>query len=64
MQPLLMVLSGCATLAVGSFTLLLVLAMFVDPTVEDWMWGVIAAGCVLTVILSLPIVLLTRGRRR
>ncbi|WP_433529412.1 M16 family metallopeptidase [Micromonospora sp. CA-263727] len=62
----LMLLSGLATLTVGGFTLLLTLAMFVDPELdgEMWMWGVVAVGWLLAVILALPIVLLARGRRR
>ncbi|MEV6811229.1 insulinase family protein [Micromonospora sp. NPDC051296] len=65
-EVLLMVLSGLATLTVGGFSLLLAIGMFVDPELdgETWMWGVVAVGWLLTVILALPIVLLTRGRRR
>ena len=65
-EVLLMVLSGLATLTIGGFTLLLTLAMFIEPSTEGetWMWGVVAVGWLLTVILALPIVLLRRGRRR
>jgi predicted Zn-dependent peptidase len=63
----LMVLSGLATLGVGGFTLLLTLGMLIsDGSDEDagFLWGMVGAGWLLTVILALPIVLLLRRRRR
>ncbi|SCL17054.1 Predicted Zn-dependent peptidase [Micromonospora nigra] len=62
----LMVLSGVAALGVGGLTLLLTLGMFITPTGADeqWLWGVIVVGWLLTVTLALPIVLLRRARRR
>ncbi|MFI7552810.1 M16 family metallopeptidase [Micromonospora sediminimaris] len=66
-EVLLMVLSGLATLVVGGFTLLLTIGMLISPTAEEdvaVLWGAVVIGWLLTVILALPIVLLTRGRRR
>ncbi|MGR6321445.1 insulinase family protein [Micromonospora soli] len=63
---LLMVLSGLATLGVGGFSLLLTIGMLLpDETGTDdgWLWAVVVAGWLLTVILALPIVLLRRRRR-
>ncbi|MEU2611132.1 insulinase family protein [Micromonospora sp. NPDC007271] len=63
----LMVLSGLAALGVGGFTLLLTLAMLFpdEPDPDDgFLWGMVVAGWLLTVILALPIVLLRRRRRR
>ena len=62
----LMVLSGLATLGVGGITLLLTLGMFISDEAdgdEGWLWGMVGAGWLLTVILALPIVLLRRRRR-
>lgn len=62
----LMVVSGLAALAIGGGTFLLTLGMFITETAESdegWLWGVIAVGWLLTVILALPIVLLRRRRR-
>ncbi len=59
-----MVLSGLATLVVGGFTLLLTIGMLISPTAEEdvaVLWGAVVVGWLLTVILALPIVLLTRG---
>lgn len=61
----LMALSGLAALGVGGLTLLLTIGMFVSPSSEDeqWLWGVVVVGWLLTVILALPTVLLRRWRR-
>ncbi|MEH0971724.1 insulinase family protein [Micromonospora sp. CPCC 205546] len=62
----LMIVSGLAALTIGGGTFLLTLGMFITETAESdegWLWGVIAVGWLLTVILALPIVLLRRRRR-
>ncbi|RKN51071.1 M16 family metallopeptidase [Micromonospora endolithica] len=61
----LMVVSGLVALAIGGPTFLLTLGMFITPTGQDeqWLWGVVVVGWLLTVILALPIVLLRRRRR-
>ncbi|MGV9215141.1 insulinase family protein [Micromonospora sp. RB23] len=60
-----MVVSGVAVLVVGAVSLLVTYAMVAagsEPG-EEWLWGVVVAGWLLTVILALPIVLLWRRRR-
>ncbi|MEV4823111.1 insulinase family protein [Micromonospora sp. NPDC049274] len=59
------VISGVAVLLVGAVSLLVtyvVAAAGTEPG-EEWLWGVVVAGWLLTVILALPIVLLWRRRR-
>ncbi|MGC4771380.1 insulinase family protein [Micromonospora sp. DT44] len=59
------VVSGVAVLVVGAVSLLVTYVMVAAGTEpgEEWLWGVVVAGWLLTVILALPIVLLWRRRR-
>ncbi|MGC4874790.1 insulinase family protein [Micromonospora sp. DT43] len=59
------VISGVAVLLVGAVSLLVTYVMVAAGTEpgEEWLWGVVVAGWLLTVILALPIVLLWRRRR-
>ncbi|MGC5052812.1 M16 family metallopeptidase [Micromonospora sp. DT48] len=66
-ETLLITISGLAALVVGGFTLLLTIGLLIEPTAEEdvaVLWGAVVVGWLLTVILALPVVLLTRGRRR
>ncbi|MFF0234306.1 insulinase family protein [Micromonospora sp. NPDC005254] len=59
------VVSGVAVLLAGAVSLLLTYVMVAAGTEpgEEWLWGVVVAAWLLTVILALPIVLLWRRRR-
>ncbi|MFC5925795.1 M16 family metallopeptidase [Micromonospora vulcania] len=60
-----LVVSWVAVVLVGGFFLLFTLGMLTTETEpgDEWLWGAVVVGWLLTVILALPIVLLRRRRR-